>query len=298
MNVKVQRFDGTKENVWKYVFEFGENAIAEAVLYSYNNFYERTVLCVSVQSGCPVGCAFCGTGKRFVRNLTMEEIIYQVDYIIKEDMKIEFEKVKLFQIMFMSMGEPMLNIKNVSKTLQSLNKSYPTAKLLLSTVGIDNGDTLLEVLKLGDTIENMGLQFSIHEAFDEKRDLLIPFKNKMNLRQIRDAGLLWYEYTHRPVFLNFCINGNNASTEEINRLKDLFPPIIFNFTFSVVCSADETMKDAGYREMTEIERVQQNFLESGYNVKIFDPAGQDDIGGGCGQLWYVQKWLKERIIIA
>ena len=79
----VKRFDSSEGNVWKYVFDFG-NAVAEAVLYKYESFYKRTVLCVSVQSGCPVGCKFCGTGKKFIRNLTSEEIVGQVNYALKE----------------------------------------------------------------------------------------------------------------------------------------------------------------------------------------------------------------------
>ena len=53
------------------------------------------------------------------------------------------------------------------------------------------------------------------------------------------------------------------------------------------------MKDKSFRELDTIKKFQNKFLELGYNVRTFDPAGQDDIGGGCGQLWYVQKWLKE-----
>lgn len=58
------------------------------------------------------------------------------------------------------------------------------------------------------------------------------------------------------------------------------------------CDNDETMKDAAFRNLDVIKKFQNKFLEKGYNVRTFDPAGQDDIGGGCGQLWYVQKWLK------
>jgi 23S rRNA (adenine2503-C2)-methyltransferase len=75
-------------------------------------------------------------------------------------------------------------------------------------------------------------------------------------------------------------------------LKDLFSPVIFNFTFSVICSADENLKSAGYRDLDKITELTTSFVEDGYNVRVFNPAGQDDIGGGCGQLWYVQDWMK------
>lgn len=72
-------FESSDTNVKKFVFEWGASAvtkkgIAEAVLYRYGEYAKRTVICCSVQSGCPVGCTFCGTGKFFVRNLDWHEI--------------------------------------------------------------------------------------------------------------------------------------------------------------------------------------------------------------------------------
>ena len=142
--------------------------------------------------------------------------------------------------------------------------------------------------------QQVGLQFSIHEANELKRNQLIPFKNKLSLLEIRDYGIEWSIQTRRPVYLNYCVTANNHSRGEIDRLKDLFPARFFYFTFSVVCSADETMKDAGFRELETIQSVSNYFLKDGYNVRVFDPAGQDDIGGGCGQLWYVQEWMKNK----
>lgn len=69
-------------NVSKFIFE-SDNMIAEAVLYKYNSYQERTVICCSVQSGCKVGCAFCGTGKHFVRNLTSDEIKNQIYTVLE-----------------------------------------------------------------------------------------------------------------------------------------------------------------------------------------------------------------------
>lgn len=288
----VKRFDSSEGNVWKYVFDFND-AVAEAVLYRYESFYKRTVLCVSVQSGCPVGCKFCGTGKKFIRNLTSEEIIGQVKHALK-DMNIENinSAGERFQIMFMSMGEPTLNIDNVVMAIKKLNYLYPNAELLISTMGTKNKFAFEEILRVSTSIYKVGLQFSVHEAFEEKRNELIPYKNKLDLREIRDYGIEWNNKTKRPVYINYCINKDNQSKEEFDRLKDLFSPVVFNFTFSVVCSADENMKDAGYRELTKINEIASSFIENGYNVRVFDPAGQDDIGGGCGQLWYVQDWIK------
>lgn len=75
-----KRIDSTDANVSKYVFDFG-NAVAEAVLYKYPTYEERTVICCSTQSGCPVGCRFCGAGDAFVRSLTGDEIVAQVQHL-------------------------------------------------------------------------------------------------------------------------------------------------------------------------------------------------------------------------
>lgn len=290
--MKVKRFDSSEGNVWKYVFDFGD-AVAEAVLYRYESFNKRTVLCVSVQSGCIVGCKFCGTGKKFIRNLSGYEIIRQVQYCLK-DMDIENVNTvsERFQIMFMSMGEPMLNFANVSVAIQDLNDLYPNAELLVSTMAPRQTIAFSDLLHLSKDRTKIGLQFSIHEAIEEKRNALIPFADKYSLREIRDYGMIWHRATKRPVYLNYCINENNHGDADLNRFMDLFSPPIFNATLSVICSADETMKNAGFRNLEVLKTVSDKFLKNGYNVRTFNPAGQDDIGGGCGQLWYVQEWLK------
>lgn len=286
-------FESGEGNVWKYVFESKE-AVAEAVLYKYNDFYKRTVICCSTMSGCPVGCTFCGTGKKFIKNLTCEEIIQQIKTIlIDKDIQDIDQKGRRFQIMFMSMGEPMLNWVEVEKAIVELHEMYPNAELLISTVGIADIKVFNNIVALSQSIPKIGLQFSIHQAQDALRNNLIPYENKFTLRELRDMGTLWAKNTGRKVFLNYCIDGENITPLDICRLQDLFSPMFFNFTFSVVCSADESMKEAGFKKLNVINDVSSNFLENGYNVRVFNPDGQDDIGGGCGQLWYVQQWMKE-----
>ena len=292
---KITRFDSQDDSVCKYVFE-SENAVAEAVLYKYNRYYDRTVICCSVQSGCPVGCVFCGTGKKFIRNLTSEEIIQQVDYVLKNKGLYNINQAKRFQIMFMSMGEPMLNWDEVEKSIKILHKIYPNAELLISTIGVNNVDVFNRIINISKEIKNVGLQFSIHESNDYKRDKLIPFVNKFKLKQIRDLGSLWWKETGRKPFLNYCINPehNDSSYDRIS-LMHLFSPLVFNFTFSVICESNETIKYTINKNLDTLKDFAEQFQSEGYNVRMFNPAGQDDIGGGCGQLWYVQKWMKENV---
>lgn len=288
----MQVLESKEGNVWKYIFE-RKDAIAEAVLYKHESFEKRAVICCSVMSGCPVGCSFCGTGKEFIRNLTDDEIVEQIRKVLRdkniEDINSRSEK---FQIMFMSMGEPMLNWGNVKNAILRLNEFYPNADLLISTVGIANDVTFNSIINLSKRIDKIGLQFSIHRGFDRERNQLIPFKQKMNLRRIRDAGIVWNRLTSRKVYCNYVVTDKNQGIREINKLKDLFSPTVFNFTFSVLCQADKDKQNQKRETVNEIKNIHDCFISEGYNSRIFNPAGQDDIGGGCGQLWYVQQWLK------
>jgi len=294
MESDVKMFQSSEGNVWKYVFDFGD-AIAEAVLYQYDSFENRTVLCVSVQSGCPVGCIFCGTGKRFIRNLTPEEITYQIDYILN-DQSIYGSKVRKFQIMFMSMGEPFLNYDNVENVLLNSFESneFENVQLLISTIGPNKNNELRRFIEYSRFDPRVGLQFSIHKSSDEERNKIIPFKNKLTLNELRNYGVQWWKETGRKPYCNYCIDGTNAELSDFANLVDRFPPNVFCFTFSVICASDETMKSAAYRELCILRNFEKKFKDYGYDTRIFDPAGQDDIGGGCGQLWYVQQWMKDK----
>lgn len=291
--VEPKIMEDVAQNVWKYIFHF-KGAIAEAVLYRYNSFEERTVLCISVSSGCSIGCTFCGTGAKFIRHLTADEIFEQVAYIIN-DKNIDIDKCKKFQIMTMSMGEPFLNYNNVVTALESLDTYYPNAQLLVSTMAPKNEVAFKEFINFSKSHYLVGLQFSIHMSTDHERDKLIPYKNKLSLVEIRDYGVQWWHETGRKVYLNYCVNDWNSMKMDFNNLRTLFPPNVFCFTFSVICSKDETMKDAGYRNLEHIRDFETLFIDAGYDTRIFDPEGQDSIGGGCGQLWYVQEWLKNRL---
>ena len=292
--MEIKRFDSREGNVWKYVFTKSD-MVAEAVLYRYEDFYKRTVICCSTMSGCPVGCKFCGTGNKFVRNLTGGEILEQI-FSVLEDQGIEnVDKIgERFQIMFMSMGEPLLNWFHVESAINALHNLYPNANFLLSTIAPDNQNVWNQLILLSKKISKIGLQFSIHKSTDTARNILIPYKEKLTLKEIRDIGIIWWKETGRPPYLNYCIDGTNNTDEDAERLMHLFSPVVFNFTFSVVCSPNESMKDAGFRELETVRLFEKKFLENGYNTRVFNPAGQDDIGGGCGQLWYVQKWMLER----
>lgn len=290
-------FLSSDSNVKKFVFESGggtkEPIAVEAVLYKYGSYTERTVICCSTQCGCPVGCSFCGTGKFFVRNLTAEEIVDQV-HIIMQEVDCKPSEIKKFQIMFMSMGEPMMNYEELEKAIYVLFNYYPGAQLLISTsapVGMIH--YLPRLITLSKTIPNVGLQFSVHEATDEARQKLIPTRTS-TLAQISCLGATWAAYTGRRPYFNYCVHeGNNSYTDAV-RLSQYFNPDVWECTLSVICQKDESMKSSIDRQLSIIRDFEGYMVWQGFSIRVFNPAGQDDIGGGCGQLWYFQKWLKNR----
>jgi 23S rRNA (adenine2503-C2)-methyltransferase len=285
-NIKV--ISSSNESVGKYVFT-KDDAVAEAVLYKYPTYQERTVICCSTQSGCPVGCRFCGAGDSFVRSLTADEIVSQPVRLIK-DTGIDAAEMRRLQIMFMSMGEPLLNLKNLIPALRSLYTLYPKAALLISTAA--PVADYLQVRAISKEIPTIGLQFSVHESTDEARNRLIPFAAKLTLEQIAREGIWWFAATGRNPFFNYCAHAENASEQDADRLLDLFDPRIWQATISVVCERDEHVAAANERQRELASGFMAKLAERGYSTRMFDPAGQDDIGGGCGQLWFVQDWMQ------
>ena len=289
-------FTSKDSNVSKFVFEKPESesrAIAvEAVLYRYNSYKERTVICCSTQCGCPVGCVFCGTGKFFVRNLTTEEIVEQVVTIL-DNVDCNTNEIEKFQIMFMSMGEPFKNYNNLESAIRLLAEKYPNAKLLVSTSAPLTGIVghFDEFIQLSNDIENVGIQFSLHESNDEDREKLIPTPT-LGVSHIGSTGKLWAVNVGRKPFFNYCVHENNSSYKNIEELLENFDPYTWECTLSVICEKDNTMQNAIEEKLELIKDFSQKMTNAGYSIRVFNPAGQDDIGGGCGQLWYFQEWLK------
>jgi 23S rRNA (adenine2503-C2)-methyltransferase len=286
---RVRRIESSDANVLKYVFERGD-AVAEAVLYKYPTYQQRTVVCCSTQSGCPVGCRFCGAGDSFVRSLSAQEIYEQPMHLFA-DRGVDPRAVDRLQIMFMSMGEPLLNLDGLTGALRGLYGAVPNAALLISTSAPRVDYEPLR--RISREIPTIGLQFSVHESTDEARNRLIPFKAKLSLNEIAFEGECWHFATGRRPFFNYCAHEGNVSDEDADRLADLFDPLIWEATVSVVCERDESVAAANARQRELATGFQARLLERGYSTRMFDPAGQDDIGGGCGQLWFVQDWMRQ-----
>ena len=195
----------------------------------------------------------------------------------------------------MSMGEPFLNYKELKLAIIELHDLYPNADLLVSTsapsVIYKHIGDFIELSKL---IPKVGLQFSVHESTDDNRKKLIP-TNTCTLRQISAIGNLWASFVGRKPFYNYCVHDGNCYLDDASKLVNLFDPTVWETTLSVICEKDESVANSIDRQLVMIKDFSTHMTTLGASVRVFNPAGQDDIGGGCGQLWYFQEWLKENV---
>ena len=283
----IKRIDSAEGNVAKFVYT-NKTAVSESVLYRYPDYETRTVICCSTMSGCPVGCRFCGAGDHFVKSLTAEEIIAQAKYSVDQT-GVDPAKMGRLQIMFMSMGEPLLNKNGMVEALKKLYFMYPNAALLISSIGPDIDYEW--VMEISERIPTIGLQFSVHESTDERRNKLIPFKKKLSIEQIAEVGYEWKQRTGRKPFFNYCASDSNSTQLDAFRLYHEFDPSVWCATVSVICERNEGMPTRNEHQRDLASNFSEKLIDFGYDVRVFDPAGQDDIGGGCGQLWFVQQWM-------
>jgi 23S rRNA (adenine2503-C2)-methyltransferase len=107
-----------------------------------------------------------------------------------------------------------------------------------------------------------------------------------------EQGEAWFTATGRRPFFNYCAHDTNTTPADIERLLFMFDPNIWEATISVICEREESVAAANQRQRDLAINFMTLMLEAGYSCRMFNPAGQDDIGGGCGQLWFVQEWMR------
>lgn len=128
--------------------------------------------------------------------------------------------------------------------------------------------------------------------FENLQSKLRPFKAKLTLKEISEVGETFLVRTGHKPFFNYCANAHNSSPFDADKIAELFNPDVFEATISVVCERDESISAANQRQRNLASIFMGYLNEHGFSTRMFDPAGQDDIGGGCGQLWFVQEWMK------
>ncbi|HEX2868665.1 MAG TPA: radical SAM protein [Ignavibacteriales bacterium] len=139
---------------------------------------ERWMIGVSVMSGCPIGCKFCATGQlKKWRKLTVTEIVEQINFVLCNNPNENFGEAKEHKINYTRMGEPFLNIEEVKKTIEVIDKTYPNTHHYVSTIGIKGSD-------FSWVKDNITLQISLHSLREESRNDLIPHGNKMTIEEL------------------------------------------------------------------------------------------------------------------
>ncbi|MGN0024365.1 MAG: 23S rRNA (adenine(2503)-C(2))-methyltransferase RlmN [Candidatus Avelusimicrobium sp.] len=268
-----------------------EDKVAKALLTLKDGLQIETVLlkpqdtwsvCVSSQVGCPLRCAFCSTGKMgFKRDLTQEEITDQVlmwyQYVRKEKLG-----ERISSVVFMGMGEPLLNYLNVVKAARDLSRpdqlNIGARHISVSTSGIAD-----KLHKLAVDLPQANLAVSLHNADNAERSQIMPVNRRYDLDDLKKALEEYIAMTGRQVFLEYSVIENvNSRPEHIRKLADWIYSVKDNYLLHVNLIAC----NLGRGEKTS-DRVVKDFAAAlkgmGIGVTIRKSMG-NDILAACGQL--------------
>ncbi|MDR0630711.1 MAG: 23S rRNA (adenine(2503)-C(2))-methyltransferase RlmN [Holosporales bacterium] len=258
----------------KFLLELFDNQTIETVLIPEEN---RNTICLSSQIGCPLGCRFCNTGHNgFIRNLSTEEILSQF-LIAKEYLNNE----RLSNIVFMGMGEPLLNHNNVLKAIDNLmldeQEGVSRRKITISTSGI------ADVLKTISKDLKCRLAISLHAPHDDIRSLIMPINNKFKIKDIMNACAEYSKY-HKYLKITFeylLLKNINDSAEHAHNLLELLK----GFNCKINLLRFNAWNGCNFEE-SPIKNVKTfaNILEKGGLVSPIRARRGEDIMGACGQL--------------
>jgi 23S rRNA (adenine2503-C2)-methyltransferase len=239
---------------------------------------DRTTLCVSTQHGCPLACSFCATGALgFGRNLTTAEIVDQVCRM----RELLDPGRRISNLVFMGMGEPLLNLPALLPAVQLLvhPKAFALAprRVTVSTVGI--------VPRIGELLRSVpvNLAVSLHASSDEVRDKLVPLNRRFPLASLLgELRSLECIHPRRPVFFEYTlIEGVNDSREDARRLA----PLLRRIPSKLNLIPMNAHPDSPYRSPSEpvIDAFLREVAASGLRVTLRRSRGSD-IQAACGQL--------------
>jgi 23S rRNA (adenine2503-C2)-methyltransferase len=270
----------------KYLFETKEGNKIESVIIPEN---DRRTLCISTQVGCPLDCKFCATGLMgYTRNLTTGEIIDQYLQTLKD-----LAPEPITNIVFMGMGEPLLNYSATEKTLKILlfdfgNKIGRT-RITVSTAGIPN-----KIIELADSGTRVKLALSLHSCFDEIRNKIMPINIKYNLEENIEALKYYAKTTKTKIMFEYTmLKGINDRRDDLNaliRLCSQLPSKVNIIPFNSIAH----MVDGGFSaelEPTPMDKIREfvgELMNKGILVLLRNTQG-NDIAAACGQLAIKEK---------
>jgi 23S rRNA (adenine2503-C2)-methyltransferase len=262
----------------KFRFKTHEGHLCEGVLIPTE---DRYTACVSSQIGCSLSCKFCATGYlERKRNLDADEIYDEVVLINKQCEKTYGKK--LTNIVFMGMGEPLLNYKSVLKSIERITAPDGLAmsprRITVSTAGVAK-----MIKQLGDDKVRFKLALSLHAANDTKRDQIMPINETNNLKALVDALNHFYRETKNEITLEYILfnslNDSNKDADELIKFYRQVPADLVNII-------EYNPIDGAKFEKPSEERTAQymNYLaKNKVNARLRRSRGKD-IDAACGQL--------------
>ncbi len=269
---KLESRDGTI----KFLFSLPDKHFIEGVLIPAD---KRVTACISSQVGCPLNCSFCATGQSgFARNLHFTEIYDQFLLMNKESLAAYQREIS--NIVFMGMGEPLLNYDHVLQSIELLTSSrgqgWSPSRITLSTVGI-----VEKIRQLADDHVKVGLAVSLHVADPEKRLQLMPVTASNPLPELQKALQYYASETGNRVSIEYLlldeINNSIPDADKLLRFCKLFPVKINLIEYNST--------DARYRKSSpQKTSAFMEYLEQKNMIVTMRHSRGDDIAAACGQL--------------
>jgi 23S rRNA (adenine2503-C2)-methyltransferase len=285
--VFIQDLQISSDKTIKNAFKLYDGNVVEGVLIPTTT---RMTACISSQVGCSLTCKFCATGKLArIRNLEAEEIFDQVVLLKKQ--AIEQYQIPLTNIVYMGMGEPLLNYKNVLESIEKIcspmGLNMSPQRITVSTAGIAK-----MIKKLGDDEVKFNLALSLHAANDNKRNKIMPINEQNNLEVLAESLNYFYEKTGTRVTLEYIVFKDfNDSVEDAKELVDFCRKVK-----SKVNIIEYNPIDDGEFQQTTPSRLSAfiAYIEKNKIIVNVRRSRGKDIDAACGQLANKNKIVSER----
>ncbi len=261
--------DGTK----KYLFDVLDGNAIETVLMQYHYGYS---ICVSSQIGCKMGCKFCAsTGIPFARNLTSGEIIEQIMAVERDT------NVRISNIVFMGIGEPLDNYDNVVRAIRIINDpkglNIGARHISISTSGL-----VPKIYKLAEENIQCTLSISLHATTNEQRSKMMPINNTYPIEELLQACKDYIEKTHRRISFEYALaKENNDNLEDAKRLVKLLKGMLCHVNLIPINKIENGEYTKSSNE--NIIKFRDYLNDHGIVATIRRELGSD-IDAACGQL--------------
>ena len=266
---KLESKDGTK----KYLFDVLDGNAIESVLMEYKHGFS---ICVSSQIGCKMGCKFCAsTGIPFVRNLEAGEIVEQILAVQRE------EKVRISNIVFMGIGEPLDNYDNVIKAINIINNpkglNIGTRHISISTSGV-----VPNIYRLAKENIQCTLSVSLHSSNNEKRSEMMPVNNAYPIEKLMEACEEYIKITNKRISFEYALaKDNNDNLKDAKELVKLLKGMLCHVNLIPINKID----NGKYVKSTNDNIIKfRDFLNDNGIVATIRRELGADINAACGQL--------------